>query len=290
MFSEKLENLIKVSLQDGVLTDQEKASIIKRAQTEGEDIDEVEIYIQSLKQKRQQELSQKNKEALAVQAKEAQIQEKERAEKLRKCPKCGEYIPHMTSICPECGFIIDKTGVEDNVVFLISLLKECLNRGFFLWEGHTKLGKSYVDIQITKKQFDAFPNCFSSKEEKDSGIIEAKLNYSGIISEASLYKDNKEISSLITQLKEAEVKLYYDDAIKSLKKPTDDNLDKVRKCLSTFKSNYSDVAMHEIASLEEKLTAAEAFSKTLVGKLKKYQNWIIAILVLLVVYFFFFRN
>ena len=62
MFSERLENLIEAALQDGVLTDQEKASIIKRAQAEGEDIDEVEIYIQSLLQKRQQDLNQKNKE------------------------------------------------------------------------------------------------------------------------------------------------------------------------------------------------------------------------------------
>ena len=48
MFSERLEKLIQSSLQDGILTDQEKAAIIKRAKAEGEDIDEVEIYIDSL--------------------------------------------------------------------------------------------------------------------------------------------------------------------------------------------------------------------------------------------------
>ena len=57
MFSERLEKLIQSSLQDGILTDQEKAAIIKRAKTEGEDIDEVEIYIDSLLQKRQKELN-----------------------------------------------------------------------------------------------------------------------------------------------------------------------------------------------------------------------------------------
>ena len=57
MFSEKLEELIQSSLQDGVLTDQERAAIIKRAKAEGEDIDEVEIYIDSLLQKRQKELN-----------------------------------------------------------------------------------------------------------------------------------------------------------------------------------------------------------------------------------------
>jgi len=57
MFSERLEKLIQSSLQDGILTDQEKAAIIKRAKAEGEDVDEVEIYIDSLLQKRQKELN-----------------------------------------------------------------------------------------------------------------------------------------------------------------------------------------------------------------------------------------
>ena len=57
MFSERLDMLIQSSLQDGILTDQERAAIIKRAKAEGEDIDEVEIYIDSLLQKRQKELN-----------------------------------------------------------------------------------------------------------------------------------------------------------------------------------------------------------------------------------------
>ena len=41
MFSKELENLIKVTLADGVLTDKEKSVLIKRAQKEGVDIDEL---------------------------------------------------------------------------------------------------------------------------------------------------------------------------------------------------------------------------------------------------------
>ena len=54
MFSEELKELIDITLQDGVLTDQERAVIVKRAQKEGIDVDELEIYIQSLLQKRNQ--------------------------------------------------------------------------------------------------------------------------------------------------------------------------------------------------------------------------------------------
>lgn len=57
MFSERLEKLIQSSLQDGILTDQEKAAILKRAKAEGEDVDEIEIYIDSLLQKRKKELN-----------------------------------------------------------------------------------------------------------------------------------------------------------------------------------------------------------------------------------------
>ena len=72
MFSERLEKLIQSSLQDGILTDQEKAAIIKRAKAEGEDIDEVEIYIDSLLQKRQKEL---NNSAVKKQAKTSSMDE-----------------------------------------------------------------------------------------------------------------------------------------------------------------------------------------------------------------------
>lgn len=47
LFSERLEALISSALQDGMLTDQEKAVLKKRAEKEGEDWDEVEMIINS---------------------------------------------------------------------------------------------------------------------------------------------------------------------------------------------------------------------------------------------------
>ena len=47
LFSPRLEALINSALQDGVLTDQEKAILKKRAEKEGEDWDEVEMIINS---------------------------------------------------------------------------------------------------------------------------------------------------------------------------------------------------------------------------------------------------
>ena len=53
MFSERLEFLIHNAVEDGQVTEKERAAIIRRAQAEGEDLDEVDIYIQSLLQKKE---------------------------------------------------------------------------------------------------------------------------------------------------------------------------------------------------------------------------------------------
>lgn len=52
MFSERLEFLIHNAVEDGQVTEKERAAIIRRAQAEGEYLDEVDIYIQSLLQKK----------------------------------------------------------------------------------------------------------------------------------------------------------------------------------------------------------------------------------------------
>lgn len=124
MFSERLENLIKATIQDGVLTDQEKAAIIKRAQAEGEDVEEVDIYIQSLLQERQQTAM---KEAQAAETERMIAQKKEREAKLaadqeaqkledakkKKCPICGEYVTGLTNVCPHCKHIFNGNNSDD---------------------------------------------------------------------------------------------------------------------------------------------------------------------------------
>lgn len=130
MFSERLEKLIEAALQDGQLTEQEKASIIKRAGAEGEDLNEVDIYIQSLQQKRQQEMIQQaqqaetekmiaQKKALEAKRAAAAEEEKERARLLRKCPACGTPIPAATNVCPNCGYIVESSEITEKISKLI---------------------------------------------------------------------------------------------------------------------------------------------------------------------------
>ena len=292
MFSERLENLIKAALQDGVLTDQEKASIVKRAQAEGEDIDEVEIYIQSLMQKRQQELNQKNKEANAEQAKKDLENEKERSKTLRKCPKCGTLIPNLTNVCPECGFIIEKASTDEKVVILKAMLKECINDLRF--SGKEVFCEVWKTIK--EEQYNLFPNCYDINtfiEDKEcrKGFLPVIYNYEAIKEEASLYKENDEISSLLDGIPKAEVSTIFKRGKSELGQYRGSyssyNMLDAKKCLDALKSDYSDIASQEIISLEEEIRQIEEEQKTFKGKFiefKKKRGCLLYLIIIWIIY------
>ena len=108
MFSQELENLIQASLEDGILEDYEKAALVKRAQNEGVDLAELEIYINSLLQKRARELENEKKA-------ERKQYEKEKKEAFgRTCPNCGKQVPPLTLKC-ECGYEFTKGKTVSSV-------------------------------------------------------------------------------------------------------------------------------------------------------------------------------
>lgn len=112
MFSNELENLIQAALEDGILEDYEKAAIVKRAQAEGVDLTELEIYINSLLQRRKRELeTQKNAEFAAI--------EKQKKQDFGKvCPACGRQVPSLALVC-ECGYEF-KNNKSESAVQLLS--------------------------------------------------------------------------------------------------------------------------------------------------------------------------
>ena len=120
MFSPELENLIQATLEDGVLEDYEKAALVKRAQAEGVDLAELEIYINSILQRRQKEL-EKEKNI------KAQKKAQERKEALgRICPNCGKPVPPMTLKC-ECGFEFNSANQNLSSVQMLSDKIEAIN-------------------------------------------------------------------------------------------------------------------------------------------------------------------
>ncbi len=111
MFSKELENLIQATLEDGVLEEKEKVALVKRAQREGVDLDELEIYINSLLQRRQRELNEKKT------LQEEQYEKKKKEAVGPVCPMCGKQVPPLTLKC-ECGYEFTNEKHESSVKLL----------------------------------------------------------------------------------------------------------------------------------------------------------------------------
>lgn len=260
MFSERLENLIEAALQDGVLTDQEKVAIINRAQNEGEDISEVEIYIQSLLQKRQQEQALENKKERAIQAKEELEEVREHSKKLRKCPKCGAYVPNLSNVCPGCGFIIDTATTDRIIVLLIKTLEEYKKTMMYLYFGGRAI--LYTTVHGIKEEYELYPQLFDGGSvNKERGYYVYNIN--AVKAEASLYQDNEKLSLLLNEVAKEESCVLCDGAIQSLNEWMKDDFKfdskhlAAKAALRTLKQDYSEFASQQIADLEERIKEAE---------------------------------
>ena len=139
MFSKELESLIQATLEDGKLEDYEKAALAKRAQAEGVDLAELEIYINSLLQRRARELNQKREEELNVLSK----QKKEAFG--RVCPNCGAQVQAMTLRC-DCGYEFTNAKAVSSV----NLLYDKLN-SVTLTEAEEKTVKKAEDAEEQDK-------------------------------------------------------------------------------------------------------------------------------------------
>lgn len=121
MFSKELENLIQATLEDGILEDYEKAALQKRAQAEGVDLTELEIYINSILQKRQRELAQQEN------AKQEELDRKKKEDFGKVCPACGRQVSSLTLNC-ECGYEFKSDRHVSSVQLLSEKITEIQSR------------------------------------------------------------------------------------------------------------------------------------------------------------------
>ena len=86
LIPEELDQLIQEYLTDGVLSDKERAVILKKAEGMGLDRDEVDLYLDAQVQKIDQATDAAS-----------------RRQKGKQCPYCGGSVPLLTDRCPHCG-------------------------------------------------------------------------------------------------------------------------------------------------------------------------------------------
>lgn len=133
MFSKELENLIQATLEDGVLEEYEKTALVKRAKAEGVDLTELEIYINSLLQKRKRESEEKKE------AKYSEAEKKKKEEFGKVCPACGKQVSSLSLVC-DCGYEFKKDQRESAVQLLSDKI--------------SKIQSQKVDSDEEKKQRD----------------------------------------------------------------------------------------------------------------------------------------
>lgn len=152
MFSNELQQLIEASLVDGVLTDQERAVIRKRALLDGVDPDEVDVLLDAELQR----IRQKQEEAVA---------------KVKKCPNCGEIIPSLSAVCPSCGHIVNKDGKENRDLmeliddlgsilgslrngktYIASYEEKAITRGLLMYEKNPQIKNLIEEIELLRKE------------------------------------------------------------------------------------------------------------------------------------------
>jgi len=106
-----LENLINIALVDGELGEKEKAVIFRKAQTLGEDPDEIEMIINSklrgMKKNVQPVAPQSNKVGDA-----------------KKCPSCNAVVPSFSMRCEDCGHEFRNIEAPTSINTLFTMLND----------------------------------------------------------------------------------------------------------------------------------------------------------------------
>lgn len=107
--NQDLQKLIDIAKDGGAITPKQREIILKKAQELGEDMDEVEMVLESIQSK--------------YIAKESTKKNEER----RKCPNCGAIINDSALVCPECGYVLQQENkASSDARALIAQLQEKL--------------------------------------------------------------------------------------------------------------------------------------------------------------------
>ena len=151
MFSEELKELIQIALTDGVIDEQERATLTKKAAKEGIDEDELEIYIKACIQKNN------NTEETRL-----------RKSKGRKCPFCGAQIEQLANKCSNCGRTIE-VQLDHKLEVLLNDLDEniALDCEDLIKKDVGKLRRYYGNVPEVKKRLDNVDKYLTRKKKRN---------------------------------------------------------------------------------------------------------------------------
>ena len=175
LIPEELQALIDQYLTDGVLTDKERAVILKKAEGMGLDRDEIDLYLDAEVQK-------------IDQATDAAV----RRQKGKSCPHCGAYVSQMTDKCPECGQYITPEATKELEEILDNLEEALINM---------KSGEEFDRSKAIVERYERKARMYYSNHPKIKALL-AEVDTEMRDAEQRLKSDNrKEIAAKIIKNK-----------------------------------------------------------------------------------------
>lgn len=109
----EIEKFINLTLIDGILTEQERKIIFKKAQENGFDLEELEIILAAKLYEKQQSINTKPKS--------------EKLGGVKKCPACGSEVQSFQINCVACNHEFNNIDANVSIQKLFTLLNECEN-------------------------------------------------------------------------------------------------------------------------------------------------------------------
>lgn len=155
MLTPELEQLIQYALADGVLTDKERAVLMKKAEAAGADLDEFEMILEAK--------VHEAKKAAAAAAPKASNKEGE----VRKCPHCGSPVSSFRTTCQECGHEFRNAEAVKSAAILFEQIKSLEME---------KTRELALHEDNKNKQLKAFGGVYSRERRKQRDDLVENLN------------------------------------------------------------------------------------------------------------------
>ena len=128
MFSEELEELIEIAIADGELTDKKRQIIFKRGASEGVDLDELEMILDSRLAKKRKSLGLGNAHSTQVppmpQPAPVHQNVNQKVGGINKCPACGAEVVTGSLQCVECGHTFVNVQGNNSVQRFADMIRE----------------------------------------------------------------------------------------------------------------------------------------------------------------------
>lgn len=192
MYSKELEELIDSVLADGVITDQERTVLRKRALACGEDPDEVMIVVDG-------RLAKMKKGASPA------IPATEKRGNIVKCPNCGAPIEAGAVKCKECGYVFTNVKANNTAKEFAIMLEQRIQK--VRYDGDkTNINKvnefiKNYPLPTGKEDLLEFIASLDARRRSKSNYQEAyNAKYQECVTKAkTLFAGDSEVTSLLAQ-------------------------------------------------------------------------------------------